>query len=117
MTQDDIRNWALRHGFVPVQNHLECPYMEFVVRIEFLTRNVRVSIAHPTRGSTVLASAAPGGSGAFIDEDDLLQGFGLSGSFFQRFVGRPEFECPPWFSKPFRDFWDEMRRASPAPGP
>jgi hypothetical protein len=78
-----IEGWALAHGFENSDdNVLSAPYGEGRVQIEFLGRNIRVSLAAHGKEQRLI-TAHP--SRLRIDENDMLHGAGLFSRFYTNY--------------------------------
>jgi hypothetical protein len=115
MTLDEIKDWALEHGFSDDGNgRLSQPYGDTVISIEVLRRNVRV---FQSRGEqeVKLISGHPGH--AFVNEHGVLEGIGLSASFLARCDRGPGSVPPPWMGQDYLDAvgWGGEPAAPPAP--
>lgn len=96
MTRDDIRSWALAHGFTAeTDNLLTAPYRKAMVSLALLPTAVRVVIALDD-AEMVIGTFRYGNPSIRINEYDVLEGIGLSGSF-RRFIGA-DGPQPVWMS-------------------
>ena len=75
-----VEDWALSHGFEKVRHKLfSAPHGDGKVQIEFLTRDLRVSLVW---GDNVRRLITANPKQLHIDENDMLQGAGLFSRFY-----------------------------------
>lgn len=95
LTHQQIREWALAHGFKGEGDDLVVPYEDAVLRISFPNRNVHVRIEKDGMVDW-LAKANPANPGIRIDEHGMLVGIGLTSRFMARSM-ETGCDLPSWF--------------------
>jgi hypothetical protein len=94
MTVDQIREWALSHGFTAeTSTLLKATYRDATVSLEMLPTAVRVKLSDPD-GELKIGTFRTGGDTIHINEHDVIEGIGLSLSF-RDFIGE-DGPKPPW---------------------
>lgn len=106
LTQQDIADWALDHGFSWVQGAgpepgavLAVPYKGGEIRIVFLKRDIQVLACHDGQEQRI-GRGRPGSHYLFIGHYGVLEGVGLSNSFLMRC--REAADIPPWYPEEAR---------------
>jgi hypothetical protein len=109
MTMDEIRTWALEHGFTADgPSRLVAPWRGIEVEMTFLRRHVRVSMS---KAGLTQAIGTFHPVHARLDEHGMVEGIGLSASFLERM--RPGDEKPVWLPDAW---WRAFTAATAAPG-
>lgn len=102
MTRDEIRDWALAHGFAQGDRTglLVCPYRGASVTLDFLGRGIRVSVE--SEGGTRRLGTFTPGPGIQLNDHGVVEGIGLSTGFAFRYVAQdPGSEPPPWMPEEY----------------
>lgn len=106
MTNDEIKEWALKSGFsAEAPSVLAAPFRDAKVSLTFLRRSIRVEVEKEISG--VLRGFRIGtyhlGS-VSIDEHGILNGMGLGASFLTAFAGG-DGRRPVWVPEAAWDAW------------
>ena len=113
MTNDEIKDWALKSGFAAeAPSVLLAPYGDARVRLTFMRTNIRIEIEKEFDGGTRshrIGTYRP--KDATLDSDGMLNGIGLGGSFLMSF-GRDASERPVWMPE---NTWNKWVSANQQP--
>ena len=114
MTHDEIREWALEHGFERTQHGtLEQAYASTVVSIAMEGSRVRVTQRMGDAERKIVSTDA---RNAFVNEHGVLEGLGLSASFLAGCDRGPGSVPPGWMPQSYLDAlgWRGNPAAAPA---
>jgi hypothetical protein len=111
MTMQRVVDWALSRGFARGgDGALRAPWREGVaVRIEPLARTVRVSLEGADGSAARIGTFNP--RRAFVNEQGMLEGIGLSASFASRC--RSPDELPSWWPEAYAASWRKILKGGP----
>ena len=98
MTMDDVKKWALAHGFRPIgASGMAASYGDLTVSLTFARHEVRSQVSR-MGAAVALGSFVPADPLVVQSEARMLEKLGLAQSFVSRFGGK-EGRRPVWLDE------------------